>query len=279
LRKPGAIIEILLDFLIPPASSSLRAVARSSDVRIPEAAMKKWSVIPVAMILALAYPAFATVVYFDDTFSDANWELTPFVNNAGSTSAAQVVTGGNADAYRRVTTSPGPSPAGHPAQILGFHKNLLATYAPGSLGAIAALDYSEDAIMLNGFGDGQASGPALQQDGKVYLRYAVFAKDANWTPKSFLGLTQDSFSLLNLTDTGIVDGTKHPDFSAAGSPITFGFFRFNATAATASGGGSYSIIAGIDNWRIAILPEPSSLLLLGLGLLGLIGRRRLLDRL
>jgi hypothetical protein len=236
--------------------------------------MRKWSVSPLVMIVTLACPAFADVIYFDETFADANWELTPFVNNAGSTSASQVGAGGNTGAYRTVTTSPGPTPPGQPAQILGFHKNLLATYDPASLGAIAALDYSEDAIMLNGFGDGQASGPALEQDGKVYLRYAVFAKDASWTPKSFVGLTQNSFSLLNLTDTGIVDGTQHPDFSAAGSPITFGFFRFNASAATAAGGGTYSIIAGIDNWRIAILPEPSSFLLLGLGLLALIGRRR-----
>ena len=254
----------------------------------PSGRPNRWRLLLLVAVLSLLVggrPASAAIIFFDDTFADADWNLTSFVNNAGSTLGVQQAAGGNLGAFRKVTTNVGPAPIGHAAQILGFHRNLFAMFDPAALGAITSLDYSEDAIMLNGFGDGQASGPALRQNGQVYIRYAVFAKDANWTPKGFAGLTQNSFSLVNLSDTTIVDGTQHPDFSAGGSLIDFGFFRFNATCISC---GAYSIVAGIDNWRIQInqpnpepepspvVPEPSSVFLLGSGILGLVGwtRRR-----
>jgi hypothetical protein len=49
----------------------------------------------------------------------------------------------------------------------------------------------------------------------------------------------------------------HPNFSASGLPIQFGFLRANGSS---NGGPGYTLAAGIDNWQISIfaLAAPSA---------------------
>ena len=55
---------------------------------------------------------------------------------------------------------------------------------------------------------------------------------------------------MNVTPTTLFDNTQHPNFSAGGAPIQFGFFRANGTGVN---GGAYTLAAGIDNWQITLI--------------------------
>jgi slime mold repeat-containing protein len=68
-----------------------------------------------------------------------------------------------------------------------------------------------------------------------------------WTHKSLK--TQAASGFLRVTADGLAP--QHPDFTAAGTPIEFGFFRGNSNG---PGGGSYSIVGAIDNWRVRVNP-------------------------
>ena len=107
-------------------------------------------------------------------------------------------------------------------------------------------------------GDGQGSAPAIQQDGKLFLPGSilfnqVLVNQNVWTTESLLSLAEQDFRTL-------IDLDDHPDFSANGSSIKFGFVRQNSGT-----GPGYSIDAGIDNWSITVttVPIPAAVWLLG----------------
>ena len=45
----------------------------------------------------------------------------------------------------------------------------------------------------------------------------------------------------------LAPGVQNPDFSVAGAPLEFGFWRGNSTSVGGGGGTTYG---GIDNWRV-----------------------------
>ena len=190
-------------------------------------------------------------VFFDGTFTDSDWGLTKFDNSAGTTSAAQVSTGGNLGAYRQVTNNVGnaPPPASCLGTLVGFHAKVGAVYNPAQQGAITSVDYSEDAILISGGGDGQGAGPALIQGGQVYLGPEHVTPSLSWTHFPNWEIRASDFSAVNVTCTAFVDASRHPDFSSSGSTIQFGFFRANSTGA---GGPGYTTVGGIDNWTVVV---------------------------
>jgi len=193
-------------------------------------------------------------LFFDGTFNDSNWQVTTFTNSnpAGTTSGSQVLTGGNPGAYRQTTNNVGPAPSANcVGNVVGFHANTSAVYTPTQQGAITSIDYTEDAILISGSGDGQGAGPALIQDGQVYLGPGHVTPSFSWTHFTNPGLLAGDFSAVDPTAfcTSFVNSSKHPDFSASGSPIQFGFFRSNSTGL---GGAGYTIVGGIDNWTVTV---------------------------
>ena len=212
----------------------------------------------LALPVAIASPALAQTVS-DDTLLDANWALTQaWAGLGGSSTAAQVATGGNPGSYRLVTDVVNAAPPGSQTLVLSTNIYTPFTYNPAVSGSIASLSYSEDAECTHGcFGQGQATGPAVQQGGKLYiLNTQLFTgPGAAWTNHSLSGLTSDDFSIVSVTPTSIFDNAQHPNFSANGAPIQFGFFRANGTRVNA---GVYTLSAGIDNWKITIAPGPSA---------------------
>src|SRR6185503_16513947 len=107
------------------------------------------------------------------------------------------------------------------------------------------VDFLEDASLIQGFGDGQATGLAIRQNGMVYIRQVGTTPDAAWTRKESL----------NVPATGVVEifdggsnNASHPDF-ATGGVIEFGYYRANSTSPGANG---YQIIAAIDNWTVRV---------------------------
>jgi hypothetical protein len=202
------------------------------------------------------------VTVADGTFADVDWTITSFSSGSGGTStAAQVATGGNPGAYRNVTDT--LNGGGVVSVVSGVNIYGPFTYTPSVSGAIGSLDYSEDAACTGGcFGQGQSTGPAVLQNGNYYtLCSSVIITGAGTTfvNHTLNGLTAADFGIVSLTSTNTCDPSVHPDFSSAASPIKVGFFRANGTG---PGGGGYTLAAGIDNWQItlnAVVVNPQAL--------------------
>ncbi len=199
-------------------------------------------------------PVLAATVVSDSTFLDANWSLNQFTaGNGGTVTGAQALSGGNPGSFRNVTDALNAAPLGSQTIVLGANIYTPFTYDPATSGAIASLNYTEDAACTGGcFGQGQSTGPALLQGGNFYILSSstvITGPSSTWSPHPLGGLTAADFGLVNVTPTTIFDNTQHPDFSVGGAPIQFGYFRANGTSLN---GGGYTLTAGIDNWQITI---------------------------
>ncbi len=199
--------------------------------------------------------------YSDGTFNLADWSITRFMfGNGGMQTESQLLTGGNPDAYLEITNTVFNATTGF-SRILGAYLKNNAVYNPQGDGAISHINYSEQALLISGFGNGQGIRPALKQGSDIYLGPLLTSPDFSWTPKQINGLTSNSFYLAPEVLS------VHPDFSATGLPITFGFARLTTTPSN-----GFTIIGGIDNWRVDVVsvPEPAScslsLLALALGI-------------
>jgi hypothetical protein len=183
----------------------------------------------------------------DRAFLDADWTLTTFgVGNGGSVEADQASMGNPAPSRRiRTMVNSAPSPSEF-SSVTGVNLFGGAVYDPQAQGAFVDLDYFEDALLEQGFGDGQATGIALRQNGNVYVRQVGTTPEFAWTAKKISGVTATQFALVF---EGGEDVNVHPDFSASGAPIEFGFMRRNSTSVGANG---YQIVALIDNWTVLI---------------------------
>jgi len=229
------------------------------------------SVLWVALALLPTCVAAQTVA--DSTFLDANWTGTQFVaGNGGTSTGAQVLVGGNPGPYRNVTNQLNAAPAGGETIVLSTHIYAPFTYDPAVSGAIGSLDYAEDAACTPGcFGLGQSTGPALAQGGNFYILSSssvTTGPGLAWLPHTLNALTAADFGLVNVTQTTIFDNTQHPDFSASGAPIQFGFFRANDTGVN---GGGYTLAAGIDNWQTTIVAAAPAASTVGVPAVGNIG--------
>jgi hypothetical protein len=207
------------------------------------------------------------VVFSDGTFLDGEWTTTVLPSGlGGSGSAGQAATGGNPGAFREIsiTLVMPTSTTGARVDVVSIKPS--AVYDPGTQAAIASIDYSEDAILLSGGGNGHALTLALEQAGVIYAGIPrLVSPDSAWTAKSLPGLVAADF-------VAISGGVGTPDFSASGAPIAFGFWRAFSSPPGSNGG---TRVGGIDNWMVAVqpVPEPGSALLVGLGL-GLISACR-----
>lgn len=209
----------------------------------------------IGVLLALSPTWVSAQTVSDSTFLDANWTGTPFVSgNGGTSTGTQVLAGGDPGPFRNVTDQLNAAPMGGQTIVLSTHIYTPFTYDPAVSGAIGSLDYAEDAACTAGcFGDGQSTGPALEQGGNFYILSSssvVTGPGLAWSPHTLNGLTAADFGLVDVTQSTIFDNTQHPDFSAGGAPIQFGFFRGNGTGVN---GGGYTLAAGIDNWQTTIV--------------------------
>jgi hypothetical protein len=194
----------------------------------------------------------AAVTFTDGTFTNADWTVTTDTdaNGTGTSSGAQLATGGNPGEFRQVSVVVQPAQIGAVfSTVVGYHQKTSAVYNPATQGAIVSVDYSEDAMNISG--GGQATGVALRQNGVIYAGPTLITSGSGWLGYPQSGLSANQFNDID----NFQSGGLHPDFSATGAPITFGFFRaqsarFNSTS-----------MVGIDNWSVTVnqIPEPGSL--------------------
>jgi hypothetical protein len=205
------------------------------------------------LILLLARPAGASIITFsDNTFTPSNWSLTTQTKGpGGDASTVQKSSGGNPGAYRQVTVD---VIGGSDSEVFAFNLKNGATVAPPSTGAIVSLTYSEDRNTT-----GQEFGPAIKQGSNLYYAYAGSGGTSGWqsTTMTFTPGAATS-NLLTSFDTD-TNSSAHPDFSANGAPMTFGFAAIDNSLAS-----SFTAVSGYDNWSISVttndsVPEPANI--------------------
>jgi hypothetical protein len=219
------------------------------------------------LILLLALPAGASVIAFsDDTFTPSNWSLTTqTIGPGGDARAVQQLSGGDPGAYRQVTVDVVGS---SDSAVYAFNLKNGATVTPASSGAIISLLYTEARNTT-----GQEFGPAIQQGSNLYYAYAGSGGTSGWQSTT-MTFTPGAATNDLLTSFRTDDSSAHPDFSATGAPMTFGFAAIDNSTAS-----SFTAVSGYDNWSISVatigsVPEPGSIGVLGLTSLALMRRPR-----
>ncbi|MCB0209945.1 MAG: cadherin-like domain-containing protein [Anaerolineae bacterium] len=209
---------------------------------------------PVLEPAALASP----IIISDNTFNPADWQVYDVINQGGgSYQVRQETNGGNPGAYRWIEQVVPPVPTGQVYQISLTHLYLGANYDPASQGAIATLDYSESVriVASNNPQPFVRSIPIVVQGGRIYRATAFLDSfaTASWESLSLSGLDEQDFIAFD-------DANAHPDFSAQGQPISFGFFRGlsrTQTAPAIPANQNLTLQHGIDNWQVTITPMAS----------------------
>ena len=192
---------------------------------------------------AMAQP----VTIADSEFAPADWmPIVTKTTGGASQSVSQSASGGNPGAYRAMIHSLPPN-----SNIVVVHEFLGASYDPSAQGAISSLDYREDHREFNPPFAGAAIGakPALRQGGVWYFGPDLTFNGLSWQSVNLTGLTNMDFS---------GPGGSHPDFSASGGVINFGFVRSNTNNSGPKGhtkdsnAASFNTTSGIDNWSYSL---------------------------
>ena len=177
--------------------------------------------------------------FADGNFLPANWSISMTnVGGGGTQTASRSIKKGHPGAYRVIYNTVYASGSG--SVDYGFNAYAKGSYNPAVKGAITSINYSEDNILLAGFGQGQASGPAFVQNGVLYIAEIFVTPNAKWTHQ-----VKNNLKLADFVEAS--DLKTHPDFSQTAAPMQFGFFRANS-----AGIPGYSITAGIDNFSLTI---------------------------
>ena len=233
----------------------------------------------LALVLVTAFtPGFAAT-FTDSTFNLSNYSQTTYSNNlatAGATAtASQNTSFGNSAPSQQIdiiwtvnTTF---------AYYDGLINNTFL-YNPSTSGAISSINFSQDKYVT--FPDGVvgltniSASALLEQDGNFYLDTTTGPSlvKGTWQNISASGISASNFCLYSFTSNA-QDCTHNPNFSATGGVIDFGF-RTGLGYTNALGTGSFDSYSDNLSYTITPTPEPSSLLLFGTGLIGVLGAAR-----
>jgi len=215
---PVAFAGPLLQRPLPfPASGWRRAVQAATGV------VRSLAAAPAASERAEPRPSDFDVVISDGNFDTFDWFA------QGDNFSDRQPTGGNPDAWRR-TENPN-SPAGSTSSHFLIRTG--STYDPSQQGAITSMDVSWDRRL---FFETQAfEGFLVTQNDLVYRTSERSFVTNVWQPDSRTGLVATDFA----------DGQgHHPDFSATGTELGFGYFRRTQA--------NQAIRHGIDNFKVTI---------------------------
>lgn len=215
------------------------------------------AVATLALLLAVATARAREVPWIvrDGDFADADWTMT--VENHGTgdepatATAERVPDGGRPGAFRSMTHL---LPSLADLRVFHVYGGTGAVYDPSVEGAIGGIDFAEDRSKDSPLfiGPPVTAGSLLVQAGR---RWVYDAGD--------LGAFNNVFwrhvaaRCLQAADFRSDDTPAPPDFSAAGAPIQFGFFRGgrNDEAFEAP---TLRMTHDVDDWRVVVHPVPDS---------------------
>jgi hypothetical protein len=123
--------------------------------------------------------------------------------------------------------------------------NLEFSWQPAIDGSIDTVQMTIDEKSVTGWGDGQAKAILVEQGGQLYGA-VVPASGAvtSWRPIQSDTFSEASFRAVTEPDYRQWDDTRHPDFSAGGADITFGFLIGNRIS------GTFTQL--YDNWSLSV---------------------------
>lgn len=194
--------------------------------------------------LPLAGPGMDVTVILDTEFLEEDWVVAPSFNNGSSETHERRLDGGNPGAYWHMEHTNPPT-----ASLSVFHQLVAEPYDPAAQGAIGGIDYAVDRIEFDPPFAGAAIGArfVVYQDGRRYIANAVTAfTNTQWQLHRLECLKPEDFTPVN---------GELPDFSAAGSPLTFGFVRSNSNTSTVNSAVTKN---GADNFRVVVYPESNT---------------------
>lgn len=188
----------------------------------------------------------------DGDFNAQDWSTITVDATFGATATAtQITTGGNPGSYRAITHTLPTPPDLQLTQLTVAHLYTATLYNPATQGAITTVDFQQDARLLNlpwdqAFTTTQV---ALRQGGRLFSseRFVRTIATLAWEPSALTALAQEDFVA--------ADGSgDHPDFSATGAAIAFGFVRLNSRLAASPPvpPGDLVYAHAIDNWTVTV---------------------------
>ena len=221
----------------------------------------------VSMTLAslLAAPASASWLFHDGDFNDGSWGHSIYTFGGDQMGTVDIVENGGAPGGWLRYTAHLESPNGQGGYgIRGISTSTNAVYDPGTEGAINSVAFSittkESGFYVSDWVFGRL---VAVQDGQMYIAgSAEITDDVNsWSIVNRDSITADDFHSW-VPEGNTWDLDSHPDFSAGGSEITFGFMAslFNVETLISRGYDNFSV--RIDNGVPA--PGPAALAACGL---------------
>jgi hypothetical protein len=171
----------------------------------------------------------------DSTFKSSNWKTLHY-GDSGSGTGAFTATGGDPGAGWHVTNNVGINYMSTDS----FYK--AAAYSPAFGGEVLSLTFQYDFVTSLTNAQGQGTAPAILQNGIVYvLDTPDYSYPQSWKAELWTNLTAADF--VNRDEQA-----HHPDFSASGAPMQFGFTNANYGGVLSN----RSTLSSFDNFAVTI---------------------------
>lgn len=196
-------------------------------------------------LLVSSLPA---TTFADGEFDPADWSASAIaVPQGGPThSEDRRATGGLPGTYRHMvhTMTTGPS------SLRVFHSKGSAVYHPQALGAIHAIDYTEDCNRFSGTTTYNVlSYPTVEQAGRRYVSSLGRGCLLGWVGNFSQLPSLEAADYVQVDGPACGNGESCPDFSTGGAPLRFGFERRVSLLAQFPAG---VVEHGIDNWKMTV---------------------------